>query len=109
MTLQVIPVSTSPYQSFDYAITINGVLTNFHFNINYNMTAHYWVMTVSNASTLEILIDSLPLVVNGNLLEQYDYLQIGSAYIYNWGNVAMDSPDDTNLGTDFQLIWDDNK
>ena len=66
---------------------------------------------INDASGNALLTD-VPLLCGvfpaGNILGQFAYLAIGSAYIVNVSGVSQDSPDDTNLGTDFQLIWGDS-
>ncbi|EPS48985.1 hypothetical protein CFSAN002367_17888 [Clostridium botulinum CFSAN002367] len=58
----------------------------------------------------EDLIHSLPLVCGLNLLEQYSYLNIGSAYIVKLNpNLMEDNPNEFNLGKDFILVWGDTK
>jgi predicted Zn-dependent protease with MMP-like domain len=108
MTVQIVPVTNIAVQNFDFSIVANGNNFNFHFNIRYNNTAHYWIMQISDRNTQEIILDSIPLLTSPNLLGQLEYLRIGKAYIKNISNTNMDSPDITNLGKDFQLIWDDN-
>ena len=44
---------------------------------------------------------------SANLLVPFIYMALGSVYIINVSGVAKDSPDDTDLGTDFQLFWGD--
>jgi len=70
-------------------------------------------MRIFDVTTNEITIDNIPLLTGdypaGNLLKQYQYLQLGSIYIINASGVAMDHPDDTNLGTDFVLVWGDSE
>jgi hypothetical protein len=41
-----------------------------------------------------------------NLLQQYGYLAIGSAFILNTGNAESDFPSEANL-TQFSLLWGD--
>lgn len=111
MSIQRIPIDSSPNQSFQCTLNVDGANITLQFNVRYNETARYWQMTISDPATKEILLDSLPLVCgdfpSGNLLEQHAHLGTGSAYLLNVTNVAMDHPDDTNLGTDFALIWGD--
>ena len=109
MAEQTIPVTNNPNQLFDFDLKVNNITLPVVFSFVYNRIAGYWYMTLTNRDTLEILLDSVPLLTSDNLLEQYAYLNIGSAYIRNVGNVSFDSPDDTNLGIDFLLIWDDDR
>ena len=100
-----IPVNSDPNQSLACTIPINNKNIRLNLKIFYNDVAGYWTMRISDKDN-NILVDSVPLLT-GNFLEQYQYLGIGSAYIVNNGNSSMDSPDNTNLGTDFLLVWSD--
>jgi hypothetical protein len=148
MSLQVVPLSTAPNQSFAAALNVDGAALTLNLDIHFNEMAGYWVMSISDANN-NLLIDSVPMLTGswpaGNLLAQQQYLKIGSAYIVNVSNInsvspsstaaggdigfgqggfgqggyggagyggstglgGLDYPDDTNLGTDFELWWDD--
>jgi hypothetical protein len=58
-----------------------------------------------------LLVDSLPIITGifpaANLLEQYQYLRIGSAVVVPVGSPATVEPDNTNLGSEFALVWGD--
>jgi hypothetical protein len=82
------------------------------FTLNYNTVAEYWVMSITDDLSAEMLVTGLPLLAgqypSANLLEQYTFLRIGSAVIVK---INPDNPDDapngSNLGTDFLLVWGD--
>jgi len=73
--------------------------------------ANYWVATIADVSTGQIILDSLPLVTGqypaANLLGQYAYLGLGSAVVLNMENSPLDYPDSETLGTIFLLAWGD--
>ncbi len=108
-----IPLTSDPNQSFRCTIPVNDNNMTFVFDIRYNSIAEYWVMTITDDLTGEILIDSLPLIAGEyptiNILSGYEHLRIGSAYIVksNPDNLSV-CPNDLNLGTDFILVWGDN-
>ena len=60
----------------------------------------------------KLLLSSIPMLTGSwpaaNILCQFDYLDIGSAYIINLGQVPDDYPNAHELGNDFLLLWDDN-
>lgn len=107
---QVIPLDSSPNQSFRIVLSIDSVNKALQFKIRYNEIAEYWTMTVIEPTDNTILLDSIPLLMGDypadNLLEQHAYLNIGAAYLVNVGNVS-DNPSDSDLGTNFILIWGD--
>jgi hypothetical protein len=72
--------------------------------------AGYWQLAIFDVNN-NPLVASVPLITGwypaANLLGQYQYLNIGSAYLLNTGNAAVDYPGPTNLGL-FSLLWGDN-
>lgn len=136
MSLQLIPLTNNPNQSFTIQLQIDGAPLTLNLTISYNEMASYWVMSISDVSN-NLLIDSIPMICGaypaGNLLQQQKYLAIGSAYIINAANAiptnsaetygsggygqgsyggtigqsGIDYPDSTNLGIEFQLWWND--
>lgn len=110
MANQIIPLGTAAAQSLQVALSVDGRPITLRLTIRFNEMAGYWVMTIAN-STGVVLLDSIPLVTGSypaaNLLQQYGYLGIGSAYVINASGVAQDYPDGTNLGSDFLLLWGD--
>jgi hypothetical protein len=110
MADQIIPLDTSPQQSFTIAVNVDGLVLRLGLDITFSEMAQYWLMDVKNSQGVVILA-SVPMITGdwpaANLLQQYGYLGIGSAYILNASQVAADYPDNTNLGTDFVLLWSD--
>jgi len=109
-TAQVIPLDDSPNQSFKLSLAIDGTVKAFNVRLRYNEVAQYWVMTLLDAKNA-VLLDSIPLVTgnvpSGNLLGQFAHLGLGSVFILDAsGREEPDFPDNTNLGTDFILVWD---
>jgi len=106
----MVPVTSKPNQKLSITVPVSGKNVKLNLKLSYNTQAGYWWITISDANN-NILIDSLPLLVGqppaNNLLEQYQYLGIGSMYLVNNGNSALDSPDKESLGTDFLLLWGD--
>lgn len=137
MSLQVIPLTNSPNQSYTVNLDIDGSPLTLSITVNYNEMAGYWILAIYNASNT-LLIDSVPMITGtypaGNLLQQQKYLNIGSWYLINVSSLSVntgsetgygegfygasgfggeqgeggfDYPNATNLGTDFQLWVDD--
>ena len=110
MSNQIIPLNVAPNQSFSSQLTVNGSPLTLSFRLGYAEMAGYWQLAISDAND-NPLIASVPLITGwspaANLLEQYQYLNIGSAYLLNTGNAGVDYPGPTNLGL-FSLLWGDN-
>lgn len=108
---QIIPLSALPNQSLVVPLNIDGGVTDYTLVLRYNEVAEFWVLTLSNSSGT-LILDSIPFVTGntpaGNILGQYAYLKVGSAYILNVSSVSSpDYPNNLDLGTDFVLLWGD--
>lgn len=113
---QIIPLDNSPNQTFQVPVNVvtatqpTGQVVILSVILRYNDEAGYWVMTFQDSSG-NLLLDSIPLLPGENsavnILGQYAYLQIGSAAVVNYSGTTKDHPDNTDLGTDFILVWGD--
>lgn len=107
-----IPLTNSPNQTFSTTIPINGENKSFVFNLKYNYVAKYWLLTISDAATEQILIANIPLLSStfdfASILKQFEYKLIGNAYVIPVYDFSLSAPDNTNVGTDFALMWGDN-
>lgn len=111
--LQEIPVSNKQNQSFQTTVAINNANVTLGVVLRFNEVAGYWSMTLSNPTTNTVILDSIPLFADiypaGNLLGQYEYLNIGEWYLVNVSGTTVDIPNSTNLGTSYILLVGDNK
>lgn len=112
MSAQLIPLTTQPNQTFQTALNVNAAVLRLTLTIRYNEMANYWVMTIADQAG-NLIVDNIVLITGlwpaANILDAYQYLQIGSAYVINAGNAPInDYPNATDLGTDFILMWSDN-
>lgn len=111
MANQIIPLTTDANQTFQTTVAVGSKNIALSLAIHYNEMAGYWVMSIADPATNTILLDSIPLITGGypaaNVLGQYSYLGIGSAYVIKTSAVSLDYPDSTDLGTDFVLVWSD--
>jgi len=135
--LQQVPVTNAPNQKFTASLQVDVSTLYLNLAIRYNEMAGYWVMDISDSNNNLLVASTpliTGLWPAGNLLQQQAYLRIGSAYIVNVSNkvpigtkglgygeggygegpyggipgfAGVDYPDNTNLGTDFQLWWGD--
>lgn len=109
MSAQTIPLTSSPNQAFAVQLQVDGAPLTLNLGIRYSQMAGYWVMTISDASG-NLLLDSMPMITGwfpaANILAQYGYLGIGSAFLLNTGNSQSDYPGPTDL-ENWTLIWDD--
>lgn len=109
-----IPVTSEPNQNFKCSIPIDGENKTFIFYIRYNSEAEYWTMTVTDDLADKVLLDSVPLLSGvypaANILEQYAYLNIGSAYVVKVNpDITEENPNSETLGNGFKLYWSDTR
>ncbi|HXR75139.1 MAG TPA: hypothetical protein VN737_04130 [Bryobacteraceae bacterium] len=108
---QTIPLTSAPNQALRVALNINGATVTLNLEISYNSSGGFWVMSVADQNG-QPLLSCVPLLTGiwpaANILGPYDYMQIGSAFLINQNGAATDFPDDTNLGSGFILLWDNN-
>jgi hypothetical protein len=110
MSSQIVPLAAGGNQQFNVQLTVNGQTVNLAMALNYDAMAGWWTLGVTAADGT-LLVSSVPLVTGlypcSNLLAQYEYLQIGEAYLLNTGNAPTDYPGQNTLGL-FSLLWSDN-
>jgi len=110
MANQTIPLTNSPNQTFQIQLVVNGNPLTLAIALSYSEMAGHWQMQVIDVNG-NVLIASVPLITGwypaANILAQYQYLNIGSAYVLNTGNATTDSPGPNNLNQ-FTLLWGDN-
>ncbi len=108
---QIIPLTNAPQQSMNVSLNVNASVLRLGLDIYFSEMAQYWLMDIYNAAG-KLLLSSIPLLTGSwpaaNLLAQYGYLNIGSCYIINLGQVPDDYPNADELGNAFLLLWDDN-
>jgi hypothetical protein len=108
---QILALNNSPNQSLRVALNVNGHSLTLNLRLRYNTQAGFWTMDIADQSN-NPLASSVPLLTGAwpgaNILAPYDYLGIGSAYVINQSGAASDWPDDSGLGRDFVVLWDDN-
>ena len=111
MGFKIIPLTSSPDQTFKITIPVDGKNLKLKLRVKFNTVANYWVMSIYNATSNELILDSIPLLTGGypaaDIFGQFRHLGLGSATIIDAGSSSMDSPDSTTLGTDFLLCWGD--
>jgi len=112
-TLQQIPISPDPDQTFTSTVLVGGKNIKIKFFLRWDAQAGYWVMSLADPITQKYYVDGIPLMVGvpptSNLLQPYGYLGIGSCYISNVSNLPSGIPNDTNLGVDYVILWGDTE
>jgi len=108
MAYAKIPVNCSPNTFYTCTVSLknNTVNLNLRLLLNYSDFYDYWYMDVYVGSELKVA--GVPLVLGGNMLAQYEYLDIGEAYILREISNNLMHPDNNTLGTKFILVWGDS-
>lgn len=104
--LSVVPLNVVSNQSFGIKVPVDGNNLSLQLTLTYNELAKYWVLNISNSAG-EALISGLPVVPSRDLLEQYKYLGIGSAYLVPTQTVVDQWPNTKTLGSEWYLLWGD--
>ena len=106
---QLLLLNTAPNQALSATLTIDGAQLQFQLTLSYNPTG-FWVMGIADRYGNVILL-GVPLLTGvwpaANILAPYAYLNIGSAFVISLSGAATDYPNNTNLGSQFTLLWDD--
>lgn len=99
-----ITISNNPNQTFSVAIP--GDKRNLSLNLtqSFNGRAGYWVLGIYDNANMPIVTE-IPLLPGYNILGQYGYLDIGELYVVNYGDQTIEKPDETNISTNFKLVW----
>lgn len=104
--LSIIPITAIPNRKFSSKIPVDGANLVLQFELQYNELASYWTVTISSDNG-QALVSSLPVVPAQNILEQYAYIGIGSAYIVRAQTVKEQWPSRYTLGASWYLVWGD--
>ncbi len=110
MAWSEIPLTNVPFSEQMFKLTLDGGARNIHIKLclRYHDLCDYWTATVIDYATGKTLIDMLPLVCGIDLLGQFKYLDIGSAYVVKNEASDLQQPDNTTLGSTFILVWGDD-
>lgn len=107
---RVVPLTNDPNQIFSVRLPVDDRNITLILRLRYNTVARYWVLGISDEND-NALIAGLPLMANqypcANLLRPWRYLRIGSLYLLASGKDATGVPTDTDLATEYTLIWGD--
>jgi hypothetical protein len=110
MADQVIPLTIAPNQSFGVQLAVNDTPLTLNLKLGFSEMAGYWQLAIFDVNN-NSLVASVPMITGwypaANLLAQYQYLNIGSAYLLNTGNATTDYPGKNDLPL-FTLLWGDN-
>jgi hypothetical protein len=109
MSTQLVPLVQAPNQTFAVQLDVDGGPLTLNLTLSYSVMSGWWQLSIANAQNT-VLVASLPLVTGyypaANILAQYGYLGVGSAFLLNTGASSNDYPGVTDL-SNFSLLWGD--
>lgn len=104
-----VPLTNDPNQSFSITIPVGSLNIALDLFAWWNRIAGYWELNITSTETKQRLLSNLPLLTSGkpptNLLKQYSYLGIGSAYVLPLSTATTENPGITDWGSNFILLW----
>lgn len=111
--LSVLPVNSSPNQTFEVSLPIDSQNRRFKFFFSWNPVGQYWQFDLYDIEGEEKqLLSNMPVCPidypYNNTILRYEYKEIGSLYVVNVGDTSnLQRPGINNLGTDWVLVWGD--
>lgn len=110
MSSQIVTLSSQPNQQVTAQLEVDGKPLTLVLAIYFDYMSGYWLIDIYTGQGTQLL-SGVPLITGSypaaNLLEQYAYLRIGSAFLLNQTGGFSDYPNTANLGTTFVLLWSD--
>lgn len=97
-------LKSTPNQTIIYSIPGENKNISLGVLLSFNTQAKYWTMSLSDPVTGNSIVTGIPLLCGHDLLEQYQYLNIGSVVLVNQTGDQITQPDGKNL-QNFFLIW----
>lgn len=95
-----IPLISMPQK---FSISLAGV--SYNMTVRWNQPGECWFLDIADVDDIEI-VSGVALVTGVNLLEQYNYLNIGGELVVITDFNASDPPTSSNLGSQSHLYFD---
>ena len=105
--LSIVPMQTIPNHTFSAVIPFTNENKRLRFTMQYNEVAGFWFVDVSQND--KMLLSAYPLIPAQDILEQFQYLGIGHAYILPRTQISKQFPDYETLATEWAVVWGDDE
>lgn len=105
--LSIVPMQAIPNHTFSAVIPFDEENINLRFTMQYNEIAGFWFVDISKDDTM--LLSGYPLIPAQDLLEQFQYLGIGHAYIVPVTQISKQFPDYETLSNEWAVVWGDDE
>lgn len=105
--LSIIPMQAVPNHTFSAVIPFDDKNIGLRFTMQFNEVAGFWFVDISQDD--KMLLSGYPLIPAQDLLEQFQYLGIGHAYIVPKTQISNQFPDYDTLSTEWAVVWGDDE
>lgn len=106
-----IPLTSDPDQTLQVTVPVDGRNLELKLRLRYKLRQQCWAMDITKAGDQSSCLVGLPLLPgiypHNDILEQYRYMELGSAFCIQAQPTELQRPDDSTLGTAFYLLWGD--
>lgn len=101
----IIPMKAIHNHSFSCVVPLDKENLKLGFRMIYNEVAGFWFVDISKDS--QVLITGLPLIPSQDLLEQFQYMGIGHAYLVPKTELTNQFPTISTLNSEWYVVWSD--
>ena len=105
MALQVLDFRNIANQRINTTVEIDNKLVELEIYLRFNRMAGYWFADITDKSKKEVVLASMPILPYQNMLEQYQYLKIGSTAVIGISNLSFDDLTYEYFSSDFKWYW----
>lgn len=103
--ISIVPLIPITNHKYSCVIPLNNRNVELEFRMMYNEIAAFWYVDIRRNN--ELIIAGLPLIPAQDLLEQFQYLDIGHAAIMPKTQITSQFPNYDTLNTEWVLLWGD--
>lgn len=100
----IIPMQAVPNRSFSCVIPLDDGNIELRFTMRYNEVAGFWFIDIGKDN--KTILSGYPLIPAQDILEQFQYMGIGHAYIVPRAQISSQFPDIETLSTDWYVVWE---
>ena len=101
----IVPMQAIPNHSFSCVIPLNNGNIELRFTMQYNEVAGFWFVDIGKDN--QTILSGYPLISAQDLLEQFQYMEIGHAYLIPRSELTQQFPDYETLSTEWYVVWSD--
>ena len=103
--ISIVPMQAIPNHSFSCVIPLNNGNIELRFTMQYNEVAGFWFVDIGKDN--QTILSGYPLIPAQDLLEQFQYMGIGHAYLIPRSELSKQFPDYETLSTEWYVVWSD--